>query len=215
MKTILFFITLLINMTQFANSREWVLSIPINDVKMVSTKGLKSPKWFVSKFNVVNMTNLSFFNNKYIGPYKDSLNYDLRNPKRWPFISIDTFCTEDGNDSVGILFHTNLSKPNKLSKFIASGTPLLLKDSIEQTIKRNGFTLAKRPRTVIGNRNNDSILIYVSSAIRIVDMPKRLKKLGFKNAMNLDGGGSTFLYRDSAYVYRQKKLRSYPNILTW
>lgn len=215
MKTILFLITVLLTTVKISTAREWVISIPIKGVKIVSTKGLKSPKWFISKFNVVNMTNLSFFNHTYIGPYKDSLNYDLRNPKKWPFISIDTFCTEGGNDSLGIIFYNDLSIPNKNSRFIVSGTPLILKDGVEQPIKRNGFTLAKRPRTVIGNNNNDSILIYVSSAIRIVDMPKRLKNLGFKNAMNLDGGGSTLLYRDSVYVYRQKKLRSYPNILTW
>lgn len=215
MKKLVIIMIALLNMTYLMKSEEWLVSVPLKSIKLVSTKGLKHPKWFVSTFKLTNMINLSFFNKTYIGPYKDSLQLDLKNPKRWPFISIDTFCSSIGDDSLGIIFHSNKEIANKSSKFIASGTPLLLKDGSEQPIKKNGFTLAKRPRTVIGSRHPDSILIYISSGIRIVDMPNRLKKLGFKDAINLDGGGSTFLYRDSVYQYRQKNLRSYPNILTW
>lgn len=208
-------IILALIVTTTTYSQEWVISVPLKGIRLISTDGLKNPKWFISKFRLTNMINLSFFNSTYIGPYKDSLNSDLCNPKQWPFVSIENFCDSNGNDSLGIIFYSDKQIPNKLSKFIVSGTPLLIKNGIEQPIRKNGFTLSKRPRTVIGNRHPDSVLIYVASSIRVVDMPKRLKDLGFKNAINLDGGGSTFFYKDSIYEYRQKKLRLYPNILTW
>jgi exopolysaccharide biosynthesis protein len=71
---------------------------------------------------------------------------------------------------------------------------------------------------VFGSHHKDSVFIYISDGIRVVDLPKRLLELGCRDAINMDGGGSTFLYRENKYDYVQtpiKKMRKYPNVLAW
>ena len=51
--------------------------------------------------------------------------------------------------------------------------------------------------------------------MRVIDLPKKMKSLGCSDALNLDGGGSTILYENGGYIYKQKNIRSYPNILSW
>ena len=203
-----------------AHSKEWVIKLHLNDVKLLSNSGLKHPSWFVSKYKVKNMINLSFFTHKtFVPPYKDIIRFKPNNPLLWPFVSID-YANKLGVPNINPHLHFNrhTDVPAIWSKYIFAGTPLIVKDSIPQKIPNNKFTLAKRPRTVFGSHHPDSVFIYINSSIRIVDMPKRLLELGCKDAMNCDGGGSTFLYQNSEYVYVQsaiKNMRKYPNILTW
>jgi hypothetical protein len=73
-----------------AHSKEWVIKLHLNDVKLLSSSGLKHPSWFVSKYKVKNMINLSFFTNKtFVPPYKDTIRFNPNNPLLWPFVSID------------------------------------------------------------------------------------------------------------------------------
>jgi exopolysaccharide biosynthesis protein len=201
-------------------SKEWVIKVSLFQVKTYSSNKLRNPEWFAKTFKIKNMVNLSYFDSTFIPPYKDSSVTNPNNKFYWPFISIDTIKSNNFTDSLTIINFNVSGKttpniPNIKSKYIFAGTPVLLKDGVEQTINKTKFTMAKRPRTVIGSHHKDSLFIYISTGIRVVDMPKRLKELGCRDAINFDGGGSTFLYIDYNYIYKQKKIRLYPNILTW
>ena len=200
--------------------KEWIIKLPLNKVHVFSSHTLHHPSFYSVKYKLRNMINLSFFTHKtFVPPYKDTIRFNPNNPLLWPFVSID-YSNKLGVPNViphlHFNYHTNV--PTIWSKYIVAGTPLIVKDSIPQKIPNNKFTLAKRPRTVFGSHHPDSVFIYINSSIRIVDMPKRLLELGCKDAINCDGGGSTFLYQNSEYVYVQsaiKNMRKYPNILTW
>jgi hypothetical protein len=200
--------------------KEWVIKLPLDKVYVFSSDTLRHPSWYSVKYKLRNMINLSFFTTKSaVPPFKNHDRFNPNNTHLWPFVSIDD-PHEFGipNLRTHIHFSDHTGVPAIWSKYIFAGTPLLLKDSIPQKIYHNKFTLARRPRTVFGSHHPDSIFIYISSGIRIVDLPKRLLELGCRDAINMDGGGSTFLYQGNKYEYVQqpiKKMRKYPNILGW
>ena len=200
--------------------KEWIIKLSIKDIKVFSSDTLRHPSWFITKYKLKNAINLSFFTHKtFVPPYKDFFTFNPNNTFGWPFVSID-YPHHMGVPNINPHLHfTNGDGiPAIWSKYIFAGTPLLVKDSLPQSIPHNKFTLATRPRTVFGSHHPDSVMIYISSGIKIVDIPKRLLELGCQNAINMDGGGSTFLYKEKEYVYVQtsiKKMRKYPNILSW
>lgn len=200
--------------------KEWIIKLPLDKIYVFSSDTLRHPSWYSVKYKLRNMINLSFFTTKSVVPPFKNHNYiKPNNPHRWPFVSID-----DPHDfGVPYLrphlhFSDHTGVPSIWSKYIFAGTPLLVKDSLPQKIPNNKFTLARRPRTVFGSHHQDSVFIYINDGIRVVDLPKRLLELGCKDAINMDGGGSTFLYQGNRYEYVQqpiKKMRKYPNVLGW
>ena len=216
------FITIFILICSLNNTygREWIVKLNLKDIKVFSSDTLRHPSWFITKYKLKNVINLSFFTHKtFVPPYKDFFRFNPNNNFGWPFVSVD-YPHDMGipNIKPHLHFTDGNDIPAIWSKYIFAGTPLLLKDSIPQKIYHNKFTLARRPRTVFGSHHPDSVFIYISSGIKIVDLPKRLLELGCRNAINMDGGGSTFLYQGNKYEYVQqpiKKMRKYPNILGW
>ena len=209
-------ITVLILNSLLTHSKEWVIKIPISKIRIFSTKGLKKPSWFITNHGVKNFINLSFFDNSFIPPFKDDSVFKPNNPKVWPFFSIDLpkiYSVPTLNPN--IFFYDGHGIPAIWSKYIVSGIPLLLKNNNEQSISKNRFTIAMRPRTVIGKYSMDTLLIFITDKMRVIDLPKKMKSLGCSDALNLDGGGSTILYENGGYIYKQKNIRSYPNILSW
>lgn len=200
--------------------KEWVIKLPINKVYVFSSDTLRHPSWYSVKYKLRNMVNLSFFNSKSaVPPFKNHHKINPNNPFNWPFVSIDD-PHEWGVPSLipHLHFSSKGEVPAVWSKYIFAGTPLLVRDSIPQKIPNNSFTTARRPRTVFGSHHKDSVFIYITDGIRITDLPKRLLELGCRDAINMDGGGSTFLYEQNQYVYVQqpiKKMRKYPNVLAW
>jgi hypothetical protein len=213
-------ILLLLVMSPNLLGKEWIIKLPIDKIYVFSSDTLRHPSWYSVKYKLRNMVNLSFFTTKSaVPPFKNHNYIKPNNPHNWPFVSID-----DPHDfGVPYLrphlhFSDHTGVPAIWSKYIFAGTPLLVKDSLPQKIPNNKFTLARRPRTVFGSHHQDSVFIYISDGIRVVDLPKRLLELGCKDAINMDGGGSTFLYQGNKYEYVQqpiKKMRKYPNILAW
>lgn len=214
------FILVLLLASPMILGKEWVIKLPLTKVHVYSSDTLRHPSWYSVKYRLRNMINLSFFTTKtVVPPFKNHGYIKPNNPHGWPFVSID-----DPHDygvpnlRPHLHFSDRYGVPAIWSKYIFAGTPLLVKDSLPQKIPNNSFTTARRPRTVFGSHHPDSVFIYINTGIRVVDLPKRLLELGCKDAINMDGGGSTFLYRGNKYEYVQmpiKKMRKYPNVLAW
>lgn len=197
-------------------AKEWIIKIPSKKVRMISAKGLKHPNWFISKYKIKNFINLSFFDNSFISPYRDDSVFKPNNNKGWPYFTIDLPKIYSVPAlSPNIFFYNSGTVPAIWSKYMASGTPLLLKDGIPQKIYNSSFTTAKRPRTVVGRIGLDTLVLFITTGMRIKDLPDKMRSIGCADALNLDGGGSTILYMNNTYIYKQKKIRSYPNLLIW
>lgn len=196
-------------------AKDWTFTISPLKVKMCSVKGLHRPQYFVEKCGIKNMVNLSFFTSKtFIPPYKDLDVTNLRNPKKWPFLTIegDGFAfLYDGKQ----LTHPEFDIVRNETKFIASGYPILLQDGHKTKIKNTFFTRRRCPRTAVGILPDRTLVIYVTTSATLKELQNHFAKLGCIDAINFDGGSSTFLYLDGKKVYSSNHGRSYPNVLYW
>ncbi|GAA5525243.1 hypothetical protein Maes01_01808 [Microbulbifer aestuariivivens] len=61
----------------------------------------------------------------------------------------------------------------------------------------------KRPRTAICSANKQRIILYVTPSARLDELPDRLLELGCRDAINLDGGGSSSLYVNGESIHDQ------------
>ena len=195
--------------------KEWTIEISPQQLKMCSVKGLHRPQYFIEKCGVKNMINLSFFTaSTFIPPYKDLETTNLKNPKKWPFLTIE-------NDGFPFIYegkeldNANFDIVLNETKFIASGYPILIREGERTKIKKSFFTRRKCPRTAIGIHPNGSIIIYVTTSATIKQVQDYFVTLGCMDAINFDGGSSTFLYLNGEKVYSSNQGRSYPNVLYW
>jgi exopolysaccharide biosynthesis protein len=83
--------------------------------------------------------------------------------------------------------------------FITSGAPVLIKDNqklsdYEAEEVSTDFINNDYPRTAIGILNNGFWLLAVTQSISIPELADIMAKLNCKDAINLDGGGSSDLY---------------------
>ncbi len=90
--------------------------------------------------------------------------------------------------------------------------PLLLLDGKEIALKSNAFNANRHPRTAIAITNDNKLILIVvdgrnamAQGMNLTEVSKVLKWLGAKDAMNLDGGGSSAMY------IREKGIVSYPS----
>lgn len=208
-------LSLLVVGTIVSSSREWTYEISPRQLKMCSGVGLQRPKYFIERCGIKNMVNLSFFTTKtFIPPYKDLQTTNLKNPKKWPFLTIegDGFAfIYEGRE----LDNDNFNIVRNETKFIASGYPILIRDGIRKKIRNSFFSRRKCARTAVGIHPNGSIIIYVSDRATLKDVQEYLLTLGCIDAINFDGGSSTFLYIDGKKVYSSNEGKSYPNVLYW
>jgi hypothetical protein len=86
--------------------------------------------------------------------------------------------------------------------FGASFEPVLMQNGTKLSLPQKWLTSpARASRTVIGNFNNNQLIILVanganesgSSGATLPEMQDRMQRLGIRDAYNLDGGGSTTL----------------------
>jgi len=214
MKRIIF-LSFIILSTLVSSAREWTFEISPRQLKMCSGPGLQRPKYFLEKCGIKNMVNLSFFTTKtFIPPYKDLQVTNMRNPKKWPFLTIEgdgfPFIYE-GRE----LNNDNFEIVRKETKFIASGYPILIREGERKRIGKSFFARRKCPRTAVGIHPNGSMIIYVSDGATLKNVQEYLLSLGCIDAINFDGGGSTFLYINGNKVFSSNQGRSYPNVLYW
>lgn len=85
------------------------------------------------------------------------------------------------------------------------GQYILVKDGARANLQENSFTTAEAPRTAVGIREDGSIFFVVvdgrqpgyADGITIFELRDMMLELGAKDALNLDGGGSsTFVSRE-------------------
>lgn len=112
------------------------------------------------------------------------------------------------DEGVSIKAYLIPEKKNPLWKrvnFVIEGGPMLIENG-EIVSYDEGFSeeliVKKHPRTIIGETYDGKLIFMVidgrnprrSEGLTIEELKLFLKKLNFKNALNLDGGGSTTLY---------------------
>lgn len=208
---LLILILIPINLTY---SKEWIFEISPNQLKLISSDMLESPKWFLKNYPIQNMVNLSFFDEqKAIGLYKDDFLEIQTTDKQWPIFFID----KDGAHIIRTIKLTDdqLRIILKKSKYLATGYPLLIEDGKKTKIESSYFTQRKCPRTALGLKENGNIIICITTSATISQLQDFFYFSQCKEAINFDGGGSTFLYVDKKKVYAPLLKRKYPNVLTW
>lgn len=210
-----FFVVLLCICSTVLSAKEWTFEISPRELKMCSGVGLQRPKYFVEKCGIKNMVNLSFFTSKtFIPPYKDLEISNLKNPKKWPFLTIegDGFAfIYDGKE----LTNAQFDIVRKETKFIASGYPILMRDGKKTKIRKSFFSKRRCARTAVGIHPNGSMIVYVTTSATLWQVQDYFAQLGCIDAINFDGGSSTFLYLDGKKVYSSNEGKSYPNVLYW
>ena len=210
-----FLVVLLCVCSTVLSAKEWTFEVSPRELKMCSGSGLQRPKYFVEKCGIKNMVNLSFFTTKtFIPPYKDLETSNLKNPKKWPFLTIegDGFpFIYDGKE----LTNAQFDIVRKETKFIASGYPILMRDGKKTKIRKSFFSKRRCARTAVGIHPNGSIIVYVTTSATLWQVQDYFAQLGCIDAINFDGGSSTFLYLDGKKVYSSNEGKSYPNVLYW
>lgn len=201
--------------TAIVSAKEWTFELSPCQLKMCSVSGLHRPQYFVEKCGIRNMVNLSFFTAKtFIPPYKDLETSNLKNPKKWPFLTIE------GDGFAFIYDGKELKDPEfdivrNETKFIASGYPILMRDGKKTKIKKSYFSRRRCPRTAVGIHPNGSMIVYVTTSATLKEVQNYFLNIGCIDAINFDGGSSTFLYIDGKKVFSSNQGRSYPNVLYW
>ena len=210
-----FIVTILFLCTTIISAKEWTIEVSPLQLKMCGGSGLHRPQYFIDKCGAKNMVNLSFFTAKtFIPPYKDLETTNLKNPKKWPFLTIegDGFpLIYDGKE----LNDKNFDIVRKETKFIASGYPILMRDGKRTRIRNTFFSRRRCPRTAVGIHPNGSMIIYVNTSATLKQVQDYFAQLGCMDAINFDGGSSTFLYLNGEKVFSSNKGKSYPNVLYW
>lgn len=198
-----------------SNSKEWTFEISPRELKMCSGVGLQRPQYFVEKCGIKNMVNLSFFTSTtFIPPYKDLETTNLKNPKKWPFLTIegDGFAfIYNGKE----LTNSGFDIIRNETKFIASGYPILMRDGKRTKIRNSFFSKRRCARTAVGIHPNGSLIVYVTTVATLKQVQDYFVSIGCTDAINFDGGSSTFLYIDGKKVYSSNEGKSYPNVLYW
>jgi exopolysaccharide biosynthesis protein len=210
-----FTLVLFVLSSVFIYGKEWTFELSPNQIRMCSSNKLQRPSYFIDSCKTKNMVNLSFFTSKtYIGPYKDRRVSSYDSPKNWPF-----FVIERGEayiyDGISWGQTFNLKMIGLTTDYMVSGYPVLLQDGKKKKVRKSFFSRRKCPRTAIGIHPNGSVFLYVTTRATIRDLQEYFTSIGCTDAINFDGGSSTFLYLEGKKVYSSNEGRSYPNVLYW
>ncbi len=210
-----FVVTILFLCTAILSAKEWSIEVSPKQLKMCGGPGLHRPQYFVDKCGIKNMVNLSFFTSStFIPPYKDLETTNLKNPKKWPFLTIE-------NDGFPFIYDgkelndKNFDIVRKETKFIASGYPILIREYKVKKIRNSFFARRRCARTAIGIHPNGSMIIYVNTSATLKQVQDYFVSIGCMDAINFDGGSSTFIYLNGEKVFSSNKGKSYPNVLYW
>jgi hypothetical protein len=96
--------------------------------------------------------------------------------------------------------------------FGLGGGPQLIKDGVititycEEIFWGSGVLLTDyRPRTAVGYKSDQKVILFATNNMRIGDMAEMLLGLGCYEAINLDGGGSTAISAGGQSLYDQNR----------
>lgn len=205
-----------LNTNQSSSGKEFIYRINPFSIRFYS-KG--NGKWSVKdlvteakeKYKINNAINLSFYSpsGKWDPPYKDDTfaDYTMYH-KNLMWI-----------DSSGIhikKFDSNESAP-KNAKYIVGSTPMAVLNGVPQNLSLEGRQGDKAERTAVGVTNDGQAIIYVCVSKNITEARDGIMGItGIKDALFLDGGGSTFLMKDNKFLVKNIDMgRKLPSILTW
>jgi hypothetical protein len=184
--------------------KEYAIFVHPSKVDVIHSNVKKTTDQFQSEFGLSNFCNLSFFDPKgAIPPYKYESIIVNRVRNRWGLLCIDDVCEIKVSDGV---------IPNK--KFVVSGYPILIQNYSELPFQKTSFTKRACPRTAIGIMRDGTLLIYINTSITMTKLQKVLMKYRCESAINVDGGGSTFLYIEGQKIFGTTN-RKYPDVLSW
>lgn len=213
-KIIVAFAFIIMSTAGFGNGNSWTIEVNPRQIKMYSADKLQRPQWYLETYCIENFANLSFFtgSGKPISPYKDSAKYIPSNKKRWPIFCIK----KDYTPFIDYIHDTDSLKAiMDSSLFVASGTPLLIEHRKGMAITKTFFAKRRCQRTVLAIHPNGSVIIYITERATLRECRDYLLTLGCTDALNVDGGSSTFLYINGKKVYSSNEGRSYPNVISW
>jgi hypothetical protein len=145
------------------HSNEWVFEVSPSQIELIGSNELKSIKEYLKNQSIENMTNLSFFDDlQAVGVYKDKFITKEDFDKKWPIFSIDQ---EGAHITRTLLLEDiDIHKIIEKSTYAVSGYPLLIENGEKINIKSSYFTLRKCPRTALGIKENDNILILITTS---------------------------------------------------
>ena len=167
------------------------------------------PQKFQDLFGVKTYSNLSYWesNGEPVPPYKD-LNVNDLNGRRFPVFGI----TQNGQ--------ANIYRSNEITevwntlKYASAGFPVLIRDGEITELPKGPLSFLRRTgRTALGIKRNGDVVVYVAKFAVLEDVQEELLRQGCENAINFDGGGSTFLYVDGKEIIGSD--RKFPTIMTW
>lgn len=103
-------------------------------------------------------------------------------------------------DEQGMVLQADWAKGVDAPHVMGSG-PALLKDGIQAPLLENSFNKNRHPRSAVATVKNKVYLITVdgrakgeADGVSLWEFTSIMRYIGVKNALNLDGGGSTTLY---------------------
>lgn len=172
-------------------------------------KGFKTTSRMAESLNALAAVNGSFFDTKNGG---SAVFLQINNCLIHPYEMNNTNFTEDGAVAVSSKNEVKIltrptdgwKKMHQYEDVLAAGPVLIDDDQIVQFKKRN-FNMDRHPRTAIGiTDKGKTVLITVdgrsdeAAGMSIPELATIMQKLGCKEALNLDGGGSTTMWLSTA-----------------
>lgn len=170
------------------------------------------PEKFKDLYKISDYSNLSFFegDGSATPPYKDLSGKNLNNPFGYAVFTIS-------NNNVAKIYRAKELNPDvwKNIKYACAGTPIMVSGGS----KLSGFAGSSRflrttGRTAIGIKPDGNVVVCVLTNARLEKVRDTLASQGCIDAINFDGGGSTF-----AFVGGQKVIsddgRKFPTVMSW
>ena len=198
----------------------YVETVSPSDIKFYNVfsdqrgSGAVTPEEFQKLYGVTTYSNLSYWesNGTPTPPYKDLDGEDFRriNNQRFPVFGITN------NDEAGIYSFDELDVATwSTLKYACAGYPTLIKNGEKQKLPSSPSSFVRKTgRTAVGITQKGDVVIYVANSATLNDVQNKLFSNGCIDAINFDGGGSTFLFVDGKQVIKNEH-RTFPTIMTW
>ena len=164
---------------------------------------------FQDLFDVSTYSNLSYWeaDGEPVPPYKD-VNVNEPRGKRFPVFGI----TFDGR--AGIYRSNEIESAWNSLKYASAGFPVLIRNGAKTKLPSGPVSFLRRTgRTALGIKTTGELVIYVAKFAVLEDVQDELIKQGCVDAINFDGGGSTFLFVGGKEVIGSD--RKFPTIMAW
>jgi len=85
--------------------------------------------------------------------------------------------------------------------------PVLMIDGKPELVAKDGFNTNRHPRTAVGRRADGTVLLVVTdgrhkqaAGLSMTELQQLMEALGCRDAINLDGGGSTAMVVNGTVV---------------